>query len=67
MELNAREKAKTSFLKNNYMNETISSFKIRSENVGKLHVCPLITSLVRGKEGLFSEGYGHKHKMTLQS
>lgn len=67
MELNAREKAKTSFLKNNYMNETISSFKIRSEIEGKLHVCPLITSLVRGKEGLFSEGYGHKHKMTLQS
>lgn len=66
MELNAREKAKTSFF-NNYMNETISSFKIRSENVGKLLVCPLITSLVRGKEGLFSEGYGHKHKMTLQS
>lgn len=51
----------------NSMNETISSFKIRSENVGKLHVFPLITSLVRGKEGLFSEGYGHKHKMTLQS
>lgn len=67
MELNAREKAKTSFFLNNSMNETISSFKIRSENVGKLHVCPLITSLVRGKEGLFSEGYGHKHKMTLQS
>lgn len=67
MELNAREKAKTSFFFNNSMNETISSFKIRSENVGKLHVCPLITSLVRGKEGLFSEGYGHKHKMTLQS
>lgn len=66
MELKAREKAKTSFF-NNYMNETISSFKIRSEIEGKLHVCPLITSLVRGKEGLFSEGYGHKHKMTLQS
>lgn len=52
---------------NNYMKETISSFKIQSEIEGKLHVWPLITSPVRGKEGLFSEGYGHKHKMTLQS
>lgn len=52
---------------NNYMNETISSFKIRSENVGKTPRLPIDHIPSEGKEGLFSEGYGHKHKMTLQS